>query len=117
MALMALVCPSWISTPEWPPVKPSSVILTAMPSAGSQVTGTVISVRIPPEQIGEGRLAVAQGRTLTYDPSLELVVEKVENTYLPFEDLDFKHLWQRDCLWRIVLKKHATEAEARITVK
>ncbi|MBR2342949.1 MAG: heparinase II/III family protein [Clostridia bacterium] len=70
-----------------------------------------------PEQIGEGRLAVAQGRTLTYDPSLELVVEKVENTYLPYEDLAIERLWGRPCLWRIRLTAHAAAAKSVITVE
>ena len=70
-----------------------------------------------PRIIEPGRLALAEGRTLTYNTDLELIIEKVENTYLPFEDLDFKRLWDRECLWRIVLKARDTEAEARITVK
>ena len=70
-----------------------------------------------PKLIEPGRLALAEGRTLTYNTDLELEIQKVENTYLPFEDLDFKRLWDRECLWRIVLKARATEAEARITVK
>lgn len=70
-----------------------------------------------PEPIGEGKLAVAQGRTLTYDPTLELVIEKVENTYLPYEDLGIERLWGRPCLWRIRLVKRACEATSVITVE
>ena len=70
-----------------------------------------------PEKTGEGKLAVAQGRTLTYDPALELIVERVENTYLPFEDLAIERLWGRECLWRIRLVKRACEATSVITVE
>ena len=65
----------------------------------------------------DGTLSIAEGRTFVYNTDLELEIQKVENTYLPYEDLDFRYLWQRECLWRIVLKARATEAEARITVK
>ena len=70
-----------------------------------------------PKLVEPGKLAITEGRTLIYNPELEFVAERVENVNLPYEDFDFKHLWQRDCLWRIVLVAHGTEAEAKITVK
>ena len=70
-----------------------------------------------PRIVKDGVLAIAEGRSFIYNTDLTLEIEKVTNTYLPFEDLDIERLWQRPCLWRIVLKKRAAEAEARITVK
>ena len=70
-----------------------------------------------PEVVGEGVLKVAAGRTFTFDPALELVVEKVENTWLPYEDLNFKGVWNRECLWRIVLKANGKSAKSEITIK
>ena len=69
-----------------------------------------------PKISDSGRLAVADGRTFEFDPDgLETVIEKVENTFLPYEDLPIKSKWDRECLWRIVLKARA--AEKTVTVK
>lgn len=70
-----------------------------------------------PKLIEPGRLAISEGRTLLYNPELEFVAERVENTNLPYEDLAIERLWDRKCLWRIVLVARGSEAEARITIK
>ncbi len=69
-----------------------------------------------PTVIEDGKLGIADGRTFTYDTSLALVIEKVENTYLPYDDLSFRGSWDRDCLWRITLRSHGTSATSEITI-
>ena len=69
-----------------------------------------------PKIIEDGKLAIAEGRTFTYDKSLALVIEKVENTYLPYDDLNFKGTWRRECLWRITLRARAKEAKSEISI-
>ena len=69
-----------------------------------------------PTLIEDGKLAIAEGRTFTYDKNLKLVIEKVENTYLPYEDLNFKGTWRRECLWRITLRARACEAVSEISI-
>ena len=71
-----------------------------------------------PRIIENGRLQIADGRTFEFDPTgLDTVIEKVENTLLPYEDLDIRWKWGRDCLWRIVLKANATEKTVTVTIK
>ena len=70
-----------------------------------------------PEVIANGKLKVAAGRTFNYDPTLELEIEKVENKWLPYEDLSFRGLWQRECLWRIVLKANGNKSTSIITIE
>ena len=47
----------------------------------------------------------------------ELCVEKVENKWLPYEDLDFQTLWHRDCLWRVCLKAKAQDKTVAVTIE
>ena len=69
-----------------------------------------------PSIIEDGRLSISDGRTFEFNPEgLETVIEKVENTFLPYEDLNFERVWHRECLWRIVLKARAVEKS--VTVK
>ena len=70
-----------------------------------------------PEIKEEGVLALGEGRTFTYDTSLKLEIEKVENTYLPYDDLNFQGSWGRDCLWRIVLYAKGESAKSVITIR
>ncbi len=70
-----------------------------------------------PEVISEGKLKVGAGRTFTFDKKLELKIEKVENTWLPYEDLSFRGLWNRECLWRIVLCAKAEKYTSVISIK
>ena len=71
-----------------------------------------------PKILGEGRLEIGDGRVFEFDPEgLETVIEKVENTLLPYEDLKFKSNWGTECLWRIVLKANATEKTVTVTIK
>ena len=70
-----------------------------------------------PKVIADGKLEIAEGRVFEYDSEkLTLSVEKVENTYLPYDDLNFRGTWDRDCLWRIVLKANGKEAVADISI-
>ena len=70
-----------------------------------------------PEIKEEGVLALGEGRTFIYDTALKLDIEKVENTYLPYDDLNFQGSWKRDCLWRIVLSAKGERAKSVITIK
>ncbi|MBQ9116345.1 MAG: heparinase II/III family protein [Clostridia bacterium] len=71
-----------------------------------------------PRVLSEGILAVAMGKRLEFDPTgIETVIERVENTYLPYEDLNFRAVWGRDCLWRICLCTRATAKKLTVTIK
>ncbi len=69
-----------------------------------------------PKPLGEGRVELADGRVLSYNKDLELIIEKVENTK-PFEDLHFKSKWGTECLWRVVLRVSAKEYEAKLVIE
>ena len=70
-----------------------------------------------PEPVEDGTLALGEGRVMSYDKTLKLVIEKVENTYLPYDDLNFMSTWGRECLWRVVLKARAKAAVSTVTIK
>ena len=71
-----------------------------------------------PEIISDGKIKISDGRMLEFNPEgTETVIEKVENTYLPYEDLKFDVLWNRECLWRLVIKSHSKEKELTVTIK
>ncbi len=69
-----------------------------------------------PKPLGEGRVELADGRVLSYNKDLELIIEKIENTK-PFEDLNFKYMWGTECLWRVVLRVTAKEYEAKLVIE
>ena len=71
-----------------------------------------------PKMVENGKVAVSEGRFIEYDPEgVEAVIERMENTNLPYEDLDYKGVWGRECLWRLVLKVRAKEKKFTITVR
>ena len=70
-----------------------------------------------PKSLGEGRLLLTAGAELAYDASLELIIEKVENTWLPYEDINLKSIWGRDNLWRIVLRHVGNSYKSVVTIK
>ena len=71
-----------------------------------------------PKLISEGRLDIGEGRFFEYNPEgLELEIERVENKLLPYDDLNFKAIWDKECLWRICLKAHAKGKTVKITIK
>ncbi len=70
-----------------------------------------------PKKTEEGTLALGEGRSMSYDKTLSLTIEKVENTYLPYDDLNFRGSWGRDCLWRVVLFARGTAATSVIAIK
>ncbi len=69
-----------------------------------------------PKPLGEGRVELADNRILSYNPDLELVIEKIVNTK-PFEDLNFKARWDTDCLWRVSLRKRAKDYTCTLTIE
>ena len=69
-----------------------------------------------PKPLGRGRVELADGRVLSYNEELELVIEKIENTK-PFEDLHFQSKWGTECLWRICLRIRATEYLATLVIE
>lgn len=69
-----------------------------------------------PKPLGEGRVELADGRVLSYNPELELVIEKITNTK-PFEDLHFQSKWDTDCLWRVCLRIKAEEYTCTLTIE
>ena len=69
-----------------------------------------------PKLLGEGRVELADSRILSYDPALELKIEKVENTK-PFEDLHFKSKWDVECLWRVCLSIRAKEYTCKLVIE
>ncbi len=70
-----------------------------------------------PEIKEPGVLILGEGRTMTYDTALMPDIEKVENTYLPYDDLNFMGTWGRECLWRVVLSTHRDSAVSTITIR
>ena len=71
-----------------------------------------------PRVISDGKLLIAEGRTFEYDTEgVELVIERVENKNLPYEDLNFKALWNTDAIWRITLVNRGKEKRVRIRIK
>ena len=69
-----------------------------------------------PKEISKGKLEISEGRIFEYDPALTLVVEKVENMFLPYDDLNFHGTWDRDCLWRITLRAKAKSAVSAVSI-
>ena len=68
-----------------------------------------------PKLVAEGKVDIG-GAILEYDPEgMTATVEKIENKFLPYEDLNFEAKWGVPCLWRLVLKTAA--AEKALTVK
>ena len=70
-----------------------------------------------PKEICAGKLMLVEGVEFTYDTSLTLTLEKVENTWLPYEDINLKSLWGRENLWRIVLSANAEKCKSVVTFK
>jgi len=70
-----------------------------------------------PKLLGPGEIQLGR-RRFTYDPGeLSAEFEKVENTWLPYEDLNFRSVWGTECLWRIVFRTRAREKTAVITIR
>ena len=68
-----------------------------------------------PELIDSKTLKITDNRTFAIDgDDITVEVQKVENIEY-FEDLSFKSAWDRECLWRIVVKARGNEK--KITVK
>ena len=71
-----------------------------------------------PQLLSDGKLKISQDRVLSFPTDgVELCVEKVENKWLPYEDLDFQTLWHRDCLWRVCLKAKAQDKTVAVTIE
>ena len=67
-----------------------------------------------PDVIDTGKLVLANGVVMEYDKSLSLTVERIENTK-EFEDINVKHQWDVDNLWRITLSARAAELTSTVT--
>ena len=68
-----------------------------------------------PEVISEGKIRLADERIMTFDPSLALDIEKIENKN-EYEDINVKSLWGVDNLYRITLSVTAKEFKSVITI-
>ena len=69
-----------------------------------------------PRIISDGRIDIG-GATLEYDPvRIEAVTERIENKFLPYEDLDFKAKWGVSCLWRLVLRTRGREVTLSVRI-
>lgn len=70
-----------------------------------------------PKVLSDGKITLG-AREFSYDPDgLTLEIEKIENKWLPYEDLNFKAVWGTECLWRIILRARATEKTVQITIR
>ncbi len=68
-----------------------------------------------PKLISEGKIALGNA-TLSYNvEELSPEFERVENKWLPYEDLDIRHWWGAECLWRITFKKKCSKIKAVLT--
>jgi|GEM_PF-614497 len=71
-----------------------------------------------PKKLSENSYELSEGKIFTFcGEGLEAVVEKVENVTLPLDDLNFRSVWGRECLWRICLKAKAEEKTAVVTIR
>ena len=69
-----------------------------------------------PKLFADGKLEIADGRVLSFDPSLTLRLDRVENTFLPYEDLNIQYKWGVPCLWRISLSSHGDKLLTTVTI-
>ena len=69
-----------------------------------------------PRVIGPGQLELADGRIMTYDSTLKLVISEVRNTN-EYEDMDILHCWDVPSLWRITLSVRAREYTSAVCIK
>ena len=69
--------------------------------------------RNEPKLIGDGTVDLGDGLKLSFNNTLSLYIEKIENKCLPYDDLNFKYVWDRECLWRTVFKVRAKETVAK----
>ncbi len=69
--------------------------------------------RNKPEIILSGLLDVGEGVELSFDKSLALEIEKVENKCLPYDDLNFEYVWGVKNLWRVKFTVKAKEFSAK----
>lgn len=69
--------------------------------------------RNEPKLIGDGTVDLGDGLKLSFDNTLSLCIEKIENKCLPYDDLNFKYVWDRECLWRTVFKVRAKGTVAK----
>lgn len=76
---------------------------------GEVIFGLILSDE--PELSGEGKVRLARGRTLTYDPILSASVEAVELT-----DPRFREDWRRERLFRLKLAASGVESAVYRTV-
>ncbi|MBR2460803.1 MAG: hypothetical protein IKB34_06210, partial [Clostridia bacterium] len=65
-----------------------------------------------PEMIGEGKLALIEGRTMTYDTALKCEIEE-----FAVNDGGIQKNWKSDVLWRIHFRGVMTEGEFEFTVR
>ena len=69
-----------------------------------------------PKLLSPGRVDIG-GAILEYNPDgTQAVVERVENTFLPYEDLNFEAKWGVPCLWRLVIKARAQEKTLAVRI-
>ena len=70
-----------------------------------------------PKLLAAGKIALGE-REITYDPDgVTASIEKVENTWLPYDDLNFRAVWGTDCLWRICLRTKARAKCVTLTIR
>ena len=67
---------------------------------------------VKPVVKGDGTISLAEGRTMTYDTSLEASVEEFEPT-----GMNAKGMWNTEVMYRIILKKRIQNGSFRIEVR
>lgn len=94
-----------------------TVIDTVTAEKTSEICFNYVTIN-EPKIIGDNILDIGNGRSMSFIcDRAELTIERIENTFLPYEDLNFRAVWGTDCLWRIVLKATAKEKQAIAVIK
>ena len=66
-----------------------------------------------PKLLEDGAVDIG-GVKMYFNNDLKLEIEKVENKCLPYDDLNFKNTWDRECLWRVNLTVRAKEYKSTV---
>ena len=66
MRMLELARPLWISSPEWPPISPSTVRVKVSPAKGSRFTGRVHTARVEPAQLTVSTFSSSESMLIMY---------------------------------------------------
>lgn len=72
---------------------------------------------VPEPKLKENGTIELGNAVMSYDcDGATVEIERVENKWLPYEDLNIKHFWGTECLWRIVFKKKCQSCTLKVRI-